>query len=377
MPLTNAMLIKNKAIIGGGSSGGSSGGGHAIQDSSGTVMSQQPTLQFTGDVEVADESTNNKTVVNIPKARTITWDEWQELPDEEKEQGKWDITDVPGADGKINAELLTKLWENPNPTANFPAQEITLSSDDYDFLLVIGHYTVGVGYTVEKVVPKGETFQLETSYVNSAGVYTFNRDFRFQSDTLFEIKNAYVQLSLNKSYTEDNSRLVPIAIYGLKTTIDLKINAIASDVSTSASKCMMSDGTSVEEKLSGVSLPAAPKMITNRSVLFSILQTANTNRFTDMCEMPYDGFIQFLMAIQGSKSEASAWICGSDETSPSEVYNGNRCLVLASLTDELASVRTTTATGIWLPKGTKFFGVAKGSGSTSASIQAIIADYTY
>ena len=43
--------------------GGSSGGGHEIEDSSGTSLTQRDTLQFAGDFEVNDDSTNEKTVV--------------------------------------------------------------------------------------------------------------------------------------------------------------------------------------------------------------------------------------------------------------------------------------------------------------------------
>ena len=48
------------------------------------------------------------------------------------------ITDVPGCDISIRADLLTTLWTNPNPSeTSFSAQNISLSSSDYDLLLCI------------------------------------------------------------------------------------------------------------------------------------------------------------------------------------------------------------------------------------------------
>lgn len=43
--------------------GESGGGGHEIEDSSGTSLTQRDVLQFAGDFEVSDDSTNEKTVV--------------------------------------------------------------------------------------------------------------------------------------------------------------------------------------------------------------------------------------------------------------------------------------------------------------------------
>lgn len=43
--------------------GGGSGSGHTIEDPEGTELTQRDTLQFGGDLEVSDDSTNEKTVV--------------------------------------------------------------------------------------------------------------------------------------------------------------------------------------------------------------------------------------------------------------------------------------------------------------------------
>ena len=78
-------------------------GGHAIIDESGTTMTQRHNLQFTGDVAVTDNSTDDKTVVNITAG---------------------------GAGGTYYATCST--------AANTAAKVATVSSDQGDFVLKKG-----------------------------------------------------------------------------------------------------------------------------------------------------------------------------------------------------------------------------------------------
>ena len=48
------------------SGGGSGTGGHTIEDATGTDMTARANLQFTGAAEVSDDSTNNRTIVEVP-----------------------------------------------------------------------------------------------------------------------------------------------------------------------------------------------------------------------------------------------------------------------------------------------------------------------
>lgn len=56
------LLSLNGKVVGGGAGG--SGGGHAIENSSGTTLTQRDTLQFVG-LNATDDSTNAKTVVDV------------------------------------------------------------------------------------------------------------------------------------------------------------------------------------------------------------------------------------------------------------------------------------------------------------------------
>ena len=59
-------------FIGNAFSGGESiTEGHVIQNASGTSLAQEPSLQFTGDVTVTDDSTNEKTIVNIKTDQSL------------------------------------------------------------------------------------------------------------------------------------------------------------------------------------------------------------------------------------------------------------------------------------------------------------------
>ena len=72
----------NMDIIDENLGGGGGGGGHVILNPSGTSMAQEPSLQFAGKVGVSDDSTNTKTVVNVPEEiREVTQAQYEALPD--------------------------------------------------------------------------------------------------------------------------------------------------------------------------------------------------------------------------------------------------------------------------------------------------------
>ena len=234
---------------------GSSGGGHEIVNPSGTAMPQEDKLQFTGDLSVSDDSSNGKTVVNVAGYTSIDYEDWNELTPSQQESGKWLITGVPGADGSIQIDLMTKLWENPDPTASFAAQNIVLSSSDYDMLLWLYKQNTDSNRILSKITKKGYGVVLdESSGSYSGGTYTRNRLVDRTDDITFSVKDAYHAYEAVAG-TVDNTEMIPYQIYGIKTTQQITISAIARDVSTSADKCMLSDGvTSVQDALNGIEI---------------------------------------------------------------------------------------------------------------------------
>lgn len=181
----------------------------------------------------------------------IDWEDWCELTPEEQETGDWTIVNCPWADGNVSVDLLTKLWENPSPTSAFAAQNIALSSSDYDLLLLVCRLSDTYNGTTSYISPKGTGGKWDLASFASNGAQNWIRYTEYVNDTTINIRDAYTVIPSGTG-TVNNSRLIPYKIYGIKTTATVKINAIAMDVSTSADKCMLSDGESVKDRIDSV-----------------------------------------------------------------------------------------------------------------------------
>ena len=207
--------------------------------------------KFFNDLKTVAFTGSYTDLTNKPETTVIDWDDWNQLTPQEQESGSYTITDCPWADGNVSVDLMTKLWENPSPTSSFAAQNVTLSSDDYDYLIAVCNATTS-GRTISTLIKKGTSGTVVLATCRGAGAtYTtiYNRDFERIDNTHYAVGSAYAQNS-NGTREEDNAKLIPITFYGIKTTASVKINAIAMDVSTSADKCMLSDGvTSVEDAI--------------------------------------------------------------------------------------------------------------------------------
>ena len=213
------------------------GAGHEIENSAGTKLTQRDVMQVLDGLEAVDDSTNQKTKIkmNLP---IVSSADWNAMTEQEKTAYKASHyrfgVEVPDTEGVINAEYMKLLWENPNTTQAFAAQTITLNSADYDFLLV----TTQSG--IATVAEKGKTLQLCYTNSNISG----ERRITYVSDTSLSVGNATYNGATSNIY------LIPVAIYGIKKNFQFKVNAIATDLSTSADHCFLSDNeTSVEEAI--------------------------------------------------------------------------------------------------------------------------------
>ena len=226
------------ALRTGSASGGS---GHIIEDASGTDLTQRSKLQFIGGLKAIDDSTNGKTVVD-DSATEITFTQWNNMtPEQQAAIPKALITDVPSVDGGIQADLMTKLWENPSPTSSFASQTVTLASDDYDFLLFIHRANNGSTAPCNSlIVPKGQSGNFAVAGTSSNGVIGNDRRITYTDDTHIAYGDNNYCYGTNAT-SVSNTRNIPYLIYGIKKTINLEFSAIASGVSTSADKCMLED----------------------------------------------------------------------------------------------------------------------------------------
>lgn len=224
-----------------GSGGG--GGYDTIEDADGTALTQRDTVQFEGYLKATDDNVNSKTKVSDAPTE-ITWDNWQNLTTAQKQGTKWLITNVPSAEGSVEADLLTPLWTNPSPTSSFTAQNISLASADYDLLLcVFGMASSGSSYQISSIAEKGKIITLGFVMGTSASKPAYMRYITYNSDTSLAVGNCYENGSTNNAYC------IPINVYGIKKKITVSFDALAESVSTLASKCMLSDGDSVEDKI--------------------------------------------------------------------------------------------------------------------------------
>lgn len=114
---------------------------------------------------------------------------------------------------KIGNMRMTKLWENPSPTASFAAQRITLSDSNYDFLLVIAN----VSSAARKVtaIVKKNTYGIITVATTGNSYRTID----YTSDaTKWDIGDGKSVPSYAGATTVDNGALIPAIIYGIKLT---------------------------------------------------------------------------------------------------------------------------------------------------------------
>ena len=124
---------------------------------------------------------------------------------------------------KLNSKFLTKLWENSTPNNSFNAQTITLSSDDYDYLVIFFKLHNGDNSLMSTMSLKGFGFTLNgggnahvsgsSSYVGSTYIRKCTRD----SDTTYNVPVASVYVGNSGTPgASGESYLIPIYVYGGK-----------------------------------------------------------------------------------------------------------------------------------------------------------------
>lgn len=125
-------------------------------------------------------------------------------------------TDVDAAIRDLSGRV-SNLWANPNPTVDFTPQTVTLSSNDYDFLLMIGISATDNNTSMSEIVPRGRSTILSQSSHIATGILNISRDITYVSDTSYFIDAAYRAVSQDgNTPTISNNRCIPAAIYGIK-----------------------------------------------------------------------------------------------------------------------------------------------------------------
>ena len=227
-----------------GSGGG--GGYDTIEDADGTALTQRDTVQFGGYLQATDDAVNSKTVITDGSSE-VSWNTWQTKSSADKQGKIWVITDAPSAEGSVEVDLLNPLWTNPSPTSSFASQNITLSSSDYDFLLFVVRVGSGSNRQFSAITSKGSGVIMSYTVDN----YMRSRLVEYTNDTKYAVADAVSSTGGATAQTNNNA-CIPVAIYGIKKKITLSFDALAESVSTLASKCMLSDGDSVQDRVDGI-----------------------------------------------------------------------------------------------------------------------------
>lgn len=119
----------------------------------------------------------------------------------------------------IPVDLMTKLWENPSPASAFAAQNITLTSSDYDFLLCIYKRYAGGDLEGSIIIPKESNFALEACSTESGGARTNVRSAAITDSGLKITWGDAYQATGTTASSVNNNGCIPIYIYGFKKTI--------------------------------------------------------------------------------------------------------------------------------------------------------------
>ena len=156
----------------------------------------------------------------------------------------------------LNFDLMDKLWENSDPSVDFSAGDITLSksSSEYDMVLIVGELYKTAAEASRQLFsatsPVTSIAIMLTAYAatsTGSGLYYREATCNGAKITFSDCK----QNSFAAGSTIANSYCIPCQVYGIKNHKEIELSCVISDVSTSADKCMLSDGvTSVESTLS-------------------------------------------------------------------------------------------------------------------------------
>lgn len=206
-------------IVNGTASGGGGGGTTDYLD-----LTNKP--QINGVTLTGNKATSDFGLVNTFQG-TIA--EWNQLSTAEKKA--YDHASIPDSlDGnvtfpaskvmlnsgdsveeKIGNVRMTKLWENPSPTVDFAAQDITLSSSDYDLLLVQARYST----SYEGLCPSAIGMQGYIVFPEySSGVKSRYRRYTANANDKTEL--GFTDAKDNG--VTANNLLIPTAVYGIKLT---------------------------------------------------------------------------------------------------------------------------------------------------------------
>lgn len=141
----------------------------------------------------------------------------------------WDTKGITHNKQPLNELLnnvLMKLWENPNPSGTFKAQNITLSSADYDYLIWFYKGHAGWMRLLSQMTLKGYGIDLISPFDGQMSdginwkIANFYRRVNRIDDITFDVPLSGMVTPNGDAYSEngisDGHWCIPVAIYGGK-----------------------------------------------------------------------------------------------------------------------------------------------------------------
>lgn len=255
-----------------------SGNGHTIVDPEGNEMSPEGKLQFTGGVTVTDNPNDGKTVVNISGGHTIIDQSGQTMPTESKMQ----FADSFVSDDNVNGKTVIENIKEHSTKADYDdatedgfhviddGEDAVIHPSSEDYVEVEGD---GVKtyqtllYELYQLIDRTKITK-DTKLIYSVFVFSLTRqssgDLRFgMLDALSASEVREIGISLNSTLSRNHYTSVTGSASG-NTILNRDDEVVSSgtvitlyygnkkavvDLQTTANRCLMSDGTSVQNAI--------------------------------------------------------------------------------------------------------------------------------
>lgn len=156
----------------------------------------------------------------------------------------------------IPVDFMTKLWENPDPTADFAQQQVTLSKDatNYDFLMIELKYRKNADYRFNVIGHTGNNIILSYGECGSKGAQVTQRNLYLVSGSPNKVLINDCELAAGATAsTTSNDHCIPIAIYGFNTQVPMQSGGGGTKYDPKTDMLYLWDGTKwVEWKKAGL-----------------------------------------------------------------------------------------------------------------------------
>ena len=222
-----------------------SGNGHIIQNSAGANMPSENTMQFV-DAHLSDDSVGGKT--KVENIKSVTEAQFESAT----EDGLYDV-DIQGAEIEPASDEYVEVEQVTGGEKTYA----TLLNELYALIdrnkLTDNSYIIDDdGSTKKKIIINriGPSIIYGTSfdYAGSANMYITTLD-------LASSGSYYVEWTITQSNVTNTNKSSTAVTVGTKFTLYYGNKSAVIDLQTTANRCLMSDGNSVEDTVKKISLP--------------------------------------------------------------------------------------------------------------------------